>query len=236
MSKILAHFDVLTKHGLRVIPLRPYSKIPVQKNWADWNYENCRYILEKNPESNIGLLLGEVMDVEGDSVEANERINDLVRDYPHPMYTSTKSVHHLFINPEPTLTILKHQQIEFRANRHQSVLPPSVLDTGVEYKWVDGKLTLPIPPMPDRLLTFFRKLQKVRKTAIKPGHMKLPCFKCREKCFIHRKRYDLELIAFKKLGLRWMCHDCREVDLRQECRDIRKNKKEGSQTPARLAS
>jgi len=228
MQKILKHFDVLTENGLKVIPLRKHSKVPVCRGWTDgWNKEQAREVLERLPDSNIGLLLGDVIDVEGDSVEANDKINDLIGEYPHPMYSSTKSIHHLFESPDPHLTILKHNSIEFRGHKHQSVLPPSTLDTGVEYKWL-GPVRFPVPPMPERLLSFYRHLQSQREV-LKPGHMKLPCFLCRKECFIHQKRFALELIAFKELGQRWQCHDCRKVDLRPACREIRKRKKGASQ-------
>lgn len=221
MSRVIKHFDILTEHGLKIIPLRPLTKIPISKGWTDWNRDQARYILERVPNANIGLLLGDIIDVEGDSKEANDKIIDLIGDYNHPTYASTKSIHHLFINPEPNLTVIKYKQMEFRANRHQSVLPPSTLENGVNYNWLT-KLTFPIPPMPDRLLGFFRSLKIDYKNKTKPGHMKITCFQCREKKYIHQKRFQLELIAFNKIKLHWLCHNCRKVDLRETCRLIRK--------------
>lgn len=224
MHKIVKHFDILTEQGLKIIPLRPLSKRPICKGWTQhWNREECRELLEQLPDSNIGLLLGDIIDVEGDSQEANDRIIELIGDYPHPAYASAKSIHHLFVNPDPGLTILKHDNIEFRANRHQSVLPPSTLENGVVYKW-QGPVRFPIPPMPDRLLSFFRHLRG-RLAAVKPGHMQLPCAACLSPCYIHQKRFELELTAFKTMGQRWQCHQCRTVDLRPACRQIRKQKK-----------
>lgn len=223
MHKTLRHFDALTAQGLRIIPLRPLSKIPVSKGWVNWNKELCRDMLVKNPEYNIGLLLGEIIDVEGDSKEANDKISELIGDYQHPSYASTKSIHHLFINPDQQLTILKHQDIEFRASRHQSVLPPSVLENTTSYRWL-APIQFPIPPMPDRLLQFFLDMKRWKlesKTAVKPGHVGLHCYLCKKECFLHRKRFTLEVIAFKELGMRWTCHNCRKVDVRSACRRIR---------------
>ena len=77
MSIILKHFDILTKHNLKVIPLRENTKIPICKNWnVDWNLKNSRNKLTQMPNSNIGLLLGDIVDVEGDDEKANQTILD----------------------------------------------------------------------------------------------------------------------------------------------------------------
>lgn len=224
MHRTLKHFDMLTERGLKVIPLRTLSKVPVLKQWNSWNKDICREVITRNPDYNIGLLLGEIIDIEGDSVEANEKINSLLGNYPHPAYQSAKSTHHLFLNPDPNLTILKYQNIEFRAYRHQSVLPPSVLENNTSYQWL-GPITFPFPVIPDKLMQFFLEIKRRRKEQqedIKPGHMTLNCSVCREECYIHCKRFKLELIAFKDLGMRWTCHACREVDIRETCRQIRR--------------
>lgn len=222
MQKILRHFDTLTEQGLKIIPLRKNTKIPICKKWNIWNQEEARDVLERLPDSNIGLLLGDIVDVEGDSEDANKKINELIGDYAHPMYSSTKSIHHLFQNPDPYLTILKHKKIEFRGNKHQSVLPPSTLDTGVLYKWL-GLVRFPVPPMPEKLLSFYNQLISDREI-VKPGHMRLPCSTCSELCYIHQKRFNLELIAFKEFNMQWQCHSCRTLDLRPLCREIRRRK------------
>lgn len=224
MHKTLYHFDKLTDFGLKIIPLRESSKIPFSKNWTDWNRLDCRKILVNNPTCNIGLLLGDIIDVEGDTPEANETISKLVEDYPHPKYASSKSIHHLFANPDPKLTLLKDKNIEFRGARHQSVLPPSVVGNGVCYRWL-GVINFPIPVMPPKLTQFFldmRRRREENKSALKPEHMTIACNECRKDCYIHCKRFRLELIAFKDLGMRWTCHNCRTVDIRESCRKVRK--------------
>jgi hypothetical protein len=101
---ILAHFDALTKRGLKIIPLRENSKVPLCKAWnSDWDREVVRDKICQFPDANLGILLGDVVDVEGDSEDANRTILDLIGDYPHPCYFSTKSIHHLFLNPDPNL-------------------------------------------------------------------------------------------------------------------------------------
>jgi hypothetical protein len=220
MLTILDHFDTLTKNGLKIIPLRENSKIPMCKGWSkDWDRAKARNRLEVFPDANIGLLLGEVVDVEGDSDEANRLICDLIGNYPHPMYQSIKSIHHLFLNPDPDLSHFRWNDIEFRGYGHQSVLPPSHY-AGVQYRWINT-FRFPIPSMPPKLLNFYQ-IKRYRKIQeIKPGHIKVWCYTCRRQCYLHEKRFKLELKAFKFLGQKWECHKCRIIDLRPTCRMIR---------------
>jgi hypothetical protein len=166
------------------------------------------------------------MDVEGDDREANELINEFARNTPHPMFRSSKSVHHLFVSPDPTITVCKIGQIEFRGQRHQSVLPPSVHRSGVKYAWLKES-AFPAPPMPNRLVTLLYQNRKVikygkPKTAKKKSnHVKTVCNKCRRKVYLHKKRLILEVKASAVLGNPWMCQQCRSVDLRPLCREIR---------------
>lgn len=219
---VLDHFDALTKHGVKVIPLRENSKAPMCKGWnRDWDRDISRERLQRFPEANIGILLGDIVDVEGDNQESNRKILDLIGDYPHPTYHSNRSTHHLFQTPDPKLRLLKVGKLEFRGHGHQSVLPPSQFK-GIEYKWLK-KFRWPIPEMPKRLFIFYEKNKQGKpKKLVKPGHMQVWCAECRHKCYLHKKRFKLELEAFQILGLRWQCWDCREFDLRPACRMIRK--------------
>jgi hypothetical protein len=216
---MIDHYDSLTERGLKVIPLRVNSKAPLCKGWQkDWDRQKSREKLRQFPDANIGLLLGDVVDVEGDSEHANRIILDLIGNYPHPAYRSTKSIHHLFLTPDPKLRLLKKQEIEFRGHGHQSVLPPSQ-HNGVEYSWLTE--VFPVPPMPLRLHRFFESLRGSRWSKIKPGYMQVWCAACRSECCIHQKRFRLELEAFKLLGSSWECVHCRTLDLRPIVRLLR---------------
>lgn len=220
MATILQHFDVLTDRGLKIIPLRENSKIPMCKGWtAGWCRESARQKLTVFPDANIGLLLGEIIDVEGDSEDANKVLLDLIGDYPHPCYQSLRSIHHLFVSPDSDLRHFEVNDIEFRGYGHQSVLPPSTA-AGVVYKWL-RQFHFPIPPMPSRLYDFYQSKKRKTGAKVKKGHLMVRCGACEQKCFLHRKRFDLELAAFKLLGSKWECQDCRTIDLRPACRLIR---------------
>lgn len=220
-TPIVEQFDELVGYGLQVIPLWENSKAPMCKGWTIWNYRQNREVLQRYPDANIGLLLGDIVDVEGDSEYANRTILKLIGNYPHPCYKSTKSIHHLFVNPDPDLRIVKHQDIEFRGFKHQSVLPPSH-HQGVSYEWVSNQF--PIPEMPIQLANFYRKLRD-KKRIIRPGYMPIRCAKCYKRSFINRQRFSLELEAFKKLQMPWECRKCRVIDVRPLCRGIRQRRR-----------
>lgn len=220
MPRILDHFDALTGKGLKIIPLWENSKAPICKGWTgEWVREKVSEKVTQLPEANLGLLLGEIVDVEGDSEDANRVILDLIGDYPHPSYLSTKSIHHLFLNPDPYLRHFRFGEIEFRGYGHQSVIPPSQ-HQGIVYKWVHA-FKFPVPQMPERLWNFYLNKKKGRDQNIKPGHIQVRCFACGHKCRLHKKRWLLELEAFKLLGAKWECQNCRTIDLRPACRLIR---------------
>ena len=217
MPTTLEHFDALTEQGLRVIPLRENSKVPMYKGWnVQWDRKRARSRLAMFPDANIGLLLGDVIDVEGDSQEANETLKFIIGDYPHPSYQSVRSIHHLFRTPDPKLRIFKIGEIEFRGHGHQSVLPPSS-HYGHHYKWLQEFDELPV--MPEALKVFYERNKKCR--TLKPGHVKVRCVHCDKTHRLHRTRFELELKAFKLLGLEWQCRQCRSLDLRPACRMIR---------------
>jgi len=220
-TEILEQFDDLVANGLQVIPVKFNSKVPMQKGWTKWDRGLCRETLQRYPEANIGLLLGDIVDVEGDSEHANNMLLDIIGNYPHPCYTSSRSVHHLFKNPDPKLRVLRHQDIEFRGYRHQSVLPPSH-HQGITYNWLNCQF--PVPEMPKRLLRFYSNLKEGGKFR-KKGYVGVWCDCCRTKKYLHRKRFDKELTIFKRTHSKWVCQKCRDLDLRPLCRLLDKRNK-----------
>ena len=186
-----------------------------------WDHDRCRETCLKYPFANLGLLLGDIVDVEGDTEEANSLLARMVANHPHPVFRSSKSIHHLFLSPDSKLTARRFNDIEFRGHKHQSVIPPSLHEDGNKYVWL-GQTRFPIPPMPDALLEYYQRHTLVStRPRIKPGHMRPWCSVCAHRKYIHRKRYLLEVDAFRELGLRWQCWLCRQIDLRDACRRLR---------------
>jgi hypothetical protein len=254
MTRVIDFVNAYLKMDLRPIPLYHGSKRPIGKGWnEDWSRDRCVDIFDEYPNANVGLLLGPIVDVEGDTPEANQVLRSMLEDYPHPRWSSAKSEHHLFLTPDARLTRRVHDGIEFRGTRHQSVVPPSIHpETKNRYKWLEKPY--PIPEFPLSLLEYFKsipgKFEKKREEGVvvfsvnhksgrnaaeqyygkhlkwkydkKPGHAKIWCSQCRELCYLHKNRLKLELWAFKDMDLPWSCRTCRDVDVRDKCRELRK--------------
>jgi hypothetical protein len=219
-------FDLYLGLGYRPIPARPRSKEPLLRWGGRYRADLARRVLEKNPQANLALLLGDggrtpLVDVEGDTPEANDLISDLCRGHDHPMFASRKSIHHLFKCPDPFLTVLKHGGVEFRGNRHISVVPPSTHPTGQLYRWLTDP-AMPVPDMPGGLADWYwdrRPRKWGRKVRGKAGPW---CGGCGGKFVVDRARFELELEAFRKHGQAWHCHACRVIDVRDICRFVKR--------------
>ena len=218
---LLKDLEKLLDYGFKIIPLRPSSKAPLCRNWnKNWNKSKVLNTFKSFQDLNVGILLGEIIDVEGDSQDANEIILDLIGSYPHPTYSSSKSIHHLFLNPNK-IRHFQWKEIEFRGHGHQSVLPPSVVKDAV-YRWLDSS-TFPVPPLPERLLKFLYKKQNSKRDFgfMKPGHIKARCAACGKEKFLHKKRHNIELKVFKILDRKWTCQGCRSINIQAACRYVR---------------
>lgn len=144
------------KLGWNIIPVNINSKQPIGKKWNErfWEEERVRNILLSQPNINLGIMLGKIVDVEADTEASNKFLNQIIGNYPHPIYRSTKSYHHLFISPDENLTRFVVDNIEFRGHKHHSLLPPSII-SGIKYEWI--KPIFPVPQMPDSLRKFYWK-------------------------------------------------------------------------------
>lgn len=231
MANMLKYFDGYVKFGFKPIAIYKNAKCPIGRDWnKNWSISQWRPFFEDpSEEFNMGILLGDIIDVEGDTLEANLLLNKLIGDTPHPKFSSSKSTHHLFATPDPNLTRFAFNGLEFRGKNHQSVVPPSKHNDGASYRWLqDSKFT--ILPMPSALLEYFHQNRKSRgnprvqnnvKPKNKQGHVKTKCKACLESFYIHKKRLILEVRAFQEHKLPWMCRGCRKIDVREECRFLR---------------
>lgn len=222
----IKHFENYVRMGFQVIPLWPNTKIPIGKKWnVEWSEKGARSLFNLHPKANLGILLGSVVDVEGDTEEANKIIQDLIGDYPHPFYKGSKSIHHLFQNPDAGLTRISRNDIEFRAYKHQSAIPPSIHPDGSRYEWLTDNFI--IPPMPDDLLALYGEFQETttkKRTPPKkrPDLIVIKCPLCGKRIKMNRKRYRREYLVFREKGEEWCCSNCRTFDIRPFCRELKK--------------
>lgn len=216
--EIIDHFTLYRMLGWEIIPLRPRSKIPLNKRWnREYDPESIEEQLLNKRNLNIGIRLGKIVDVEADNIFSNNFLTKLVHGCPHPQYKSKKSVHHLFLSPDKRLTRTTIKGIEFRGYKHQSALPPSLVGP-TRYSWVN-QAGFAIPPMPTPLLRFYRKHRRIPSSQLTQPL----CHICENKSRpMHIKRHTLEVFAFKTLNMRWMCHKCRKIDIRPICRELKR--------------
>lgn len=215
--------------GLKPIPISKQSKRPICKDWySNWSSTRWRSYFHED-KFNMGILLGDVIDVEGDSPQANELIEKLIGNCPHPKFSSSKSIHHLFKSPNKQLTRVAYKGIEFRGMNHQSVVPPSIHGDFVSYRWLRGSV-FEIPEMPINLLEYFKKIDSFKKksqtlhSTFKPKPLySTICKSCNRKVKINKKRLALEVKAFWDFKLPWACQKCRKIDIRPICRALKKS-------------
>lgn len=229
---MMEYFHNYVRQGFQPIAIYRQTKKPAESNWnQNWSADRWKPYFASS-EFNMGILLGHIVDVEGDTPEANEFLQNLLANEACPRYRSSKSIHYLFRNPDPDLTRTVIEGIEFRAHLHQSVVPPSTHEDGTPYGWLKGT-RLPIPDMPQVLLEFYTKHKRIRvekspkprpKKRIRSGFKNTECKCCLNKYPIHRTRLSLEVQGFHRLGLGWLCHICRKkrkIDMREFCRENR---------------
>lgn len=219
-------FDFYTNLGFKVIPLYYATKIPIFKSWNKFhNKKTLREFLITNPaEFNFGILLGEIIDVEGDSEEANDFLDRIFKEVPHPIYVSSKSKHHIFRNKNNKITRTSYKNIEYRAYMHQSVIPPSTHENGTKYEWITKILPVhEIPYLPSNLECQLRKCTFKKANQLKPDHTEIFCNDCKSKFYIHKNRLKLEMQVLRELKMKWSCNKCRTIDLRELVRLARSN-------------
>jgi hypothetical protein len=161
----------------KLIPIQLGSKNPGSLVGADWpakasddSDQHEAWKRQYGDDINWGVLLGQssgIIDVEGDTEDANRLLAELCSGVITPCYTSGKSTHYLFAYDES----FEHERasvtldgIEFRfgQDRAQSVLPPSLHPSGVRYQWIVRPDECMPAAMPDVLRKFFREKQRER--------------------------------------------------------------------------
>ena len=87
---LIRYFDKYVEIGLKPIPIYKFQKCPVSDGWnKDWSIDRWRPYFNTN-ELNIGILLGDIIDVEGDSDEANDLLERMIDGCSRPRFRSSK--------------------------------------------------------------------------------------------------------------------------------------------------
>jgi len=189
------------------------------KGWNQkYSFNRIEKFLKLNPGNyNFGILLGDVIDIEGDSSDANAFLQELFKDIPHAIYKSSKSTHHLFRMGSQTFTRIICNTIEFRGHGHQSVVPPSIHEDGTKYNWVSKKYHVnDLTFLPKDLEIKIKRFKSRNLNFTKPHSKKILCAECRQVCFVNKRRLLLEIDVVKSMDKKWMCHKCRPYDTRPQ--------------------
>ena len=171
----------LAERNWHLVPFRTGSKNPggfVGEGWQ--NKTSCdpaqiqRWI-DQHGRCNWGLLLGPksgIWDLEYDTPEGREIIENAVESCGGiltPSYSSAKSVHRLFLHDEriqelsATNCKLFGTEWRFGDDGAQSVIPPSVHESGAVYTWLPGLSPndVEVARLPDELWHLFVDLRRM---------------------------------------------------------------------------
>jgi len=208
---IQEYIEAYVKLGLKPIPIRRGSKKPIQKNWNRfWSKTAVIEISRRYPDCNLGILLGNVIDIESDTPEGNQLLDGLLSDVSHPVYRSLKSKHHLFVNPYAWLTRIVIKGIEFRGYKHHSVLPPSIHASGTIYTWLTSSV-FPIPPLPKVLSDMLvQQIPKRNRHKNKSEFVRPWCSVCEKKVTVRKSEYEIEI---KHFDGDYQCRKCRKFKI-----------------------
>ena len=145
-----------------LIPIASGSKNPgtlLGKNWpalASNDEHTIGEWLTRWPNCNMGLLLGPssgVIDLEYDSKEGEEILEKYCADLRTPTYRSRKSVHRLF-QWDNSFASQKAKfgfcgtEWRFGLDKAQSVIPPSLHESGTRYEWLIAPSECEVLPLP----------------------------------------------------------------------------------------
>ena len=198
--------------GYQPILLHHNTKVPIFFKWQK-NYNHNIYLplLDNEKKYNIGLLLGKTVDIEGDSEEANQILENNFFHINHPIYKSKKSYHHLFKNTFRNISRIQIERIEIRGYCHQSVVPPSNVDSEKDYIWIED--LVPYKDLPEIPIEFAKKyklpsLKRILKEKNREASLSaIWCSNCSKKHLLNEKL--LKSILSKKE--KWRCKPCKKL-------------------------
>lgn len=204
--------------GYKPILLHQNTKIPIFYGWQKkYNYKTYYDLLIKSDKKyNIGFLLGNIVDIEGDTEEANEILNRYFLVKNHPIYKSKKSYHHLFKNSYRNISRIQINNFEIRGFSHQSVVPPSNVDSSENYIWIEDLMPfnelpeIPIDFAKDFKISSFKTNFKRETDKNKSG---IWCFSCKNKFFLNKQLLNIQLQKFKLINEKWKCKNCKKISI-----------------------
>ena len=168
-AKLLHEAMQYGSYGWRVLPAQPGSKRPILSAWqeqASCNEEQIVQWWTQTPLANIGVQLGSksgIIDLEGDGQKANEMIMLLFNKDPiiTPMFRSSRGMHRIFKYRSGLPHADKNgfhigPDLELRTGcgnkGAQSIFPPSIHESGIQYEWVVRPDEVDVAELPDHIV------------------------------------------------------------------------------------
>ena len=236
--------------GRKVIPCEAGGKRPIGASWASsWPADRLLPYLEAHPDCNLGLVMGDVIDIEWDSVEQHAAFGELFAgvDIPRtPCFCSTRGKHYFF-KAHPRLTELGGGEIHYRklgirigaGKAAQTVIPPSIVG-GVARVWevsfddcpaaelpeivVDRIIAARKPAPPDRALT---AMLRIKRKDQGDGSKRLLAYCCRG---VEHDLDDVQIVAAVRECEKQnpFSHEWSDGEIIQRVRDAEKKVVRGS--------
>jgi hypothetical protein len=169
---------VMARLGWQLMPIATKQKNPgtlLGPGWQDQASNDPEQIerwIEQHGQCNWGVLLGEasrIIDVEDDSPEGRTMLDNAMEQcrVETPCYTSGKSIHRIFQYDErmaeDSCSVMQAFGTEWRFGNTpaQSVVPPSVHESGKRYQWLPGLSPdeVEVARLPDAMWQLFLDLR-----------------------------------------------------------------------------
>lgn len=172
----------LASLGWKLVPMLSGTKNPGNILGAGWQHQCSsdpaqisRWLMQ-NPDCNLGVLLGPssgIIDVEYDSEQGEQILEEYCEGIVTCAYRSAKSVHRLFqyderFEPEGAKFGAFGTEWRFGQDSAQSVIPPSLHETGARYQWLPGLSPREVQPirLPDSLWNLLLNLKKTEEAKL----------------------------------------------------------------------
>jgi hypothetical protein len=170
--------QLMASLGWQLMPIATKQKNPgtlLGPGWQDQASNDPDQIerwIEQHGQCNWGVLLGEasgIIDVEDDSPEGRSILDNAMEQcrVETPCYTSGKSIHRMFQHDErmakDSCSVMQAFGTEWRFGKTpaQSVVPPSVHESGKRYQWLPGLSPdeVEVARLPDAMWQLFLDLR-----------------------------------------------------------------------------
>jgi hypothetical protein len=166
--------------GWFLCPMDSGSKNPGSILGKDWpsKCSNDPAVIAEWPEGcNIGVLLGSksgVIDLEFDDDNGEMLVEAWMEDCGHPRtptYRSAKSVHRLFqwedrFELEGAKFGMMGVEFRFGQNAAQSVIPPSIHESGAKYEWIIPPWECDVAPLPELVFRQFMNMKQTQEKRV----------------------------------------------------------------------